>query len=122
MKKLMLFEMIMILILVLSCTSKEEVQTISAEEQYRIDSVQAYIDSIDAARAEHSTINYGHIHAPGSDLALTAHQNPRLANELRERAIEMAPIQEEAREKARIARRAYIDSVKMSRQDSVKDN
>ncbi len=100
----------MIVTLLLACSNKEG-EIVSSKAEMQADSLQAVADSLAVQRRLHSQTTGQHIHAPGSNLAEAAHQDPAKKRRMRKNQI----ANRESRRKAAAdrARRvgAMIDSL-----------
>lgn len=71
------------LLLLLSCQSGE-IQNAVSDEEFTADSLRAAADSIAELRRLHALQPGNHVHAPGSDLAAAAHQDPAKLKRMRQ--------------------------------------
>ncbi len=86
-----IFLTIVLLLLTFSC-SKSEKPIIKSDAEVVADSLQAVADSLAILRELHSQQSRGgHIHAPGSDLAAAAHQDPEKMRRLRQTMRDQEP-------------------------------
>ncbi len=83
MKKILL---LMTITLLLACGNKEG-DTVSSDAEIKADSLQAAADSLAELRRLHSLNTGQHIHAPGSNLAEAAHQDPAKKKRMRKSQI-----------------------------------
>ncbi len=86
------FFTIALLLLFMTSCSKNEVPLVKSDAEEIADSLQAVADSLAMLRELHSQQSRGgHIHAPGSDLAAAAHQDPVKMRRLRQTMRDQAP-------------------------------
>lgn len=83
MKFLML---LFLLLLMFSCENSENPLVVT-QDDITADSLEQVADSLMKAREMHALTSGAHIHAPGSNLAATAHQNPEKKKRMRRNEI-----------------------------------
>jgi hypothetical protein len=92
--------------LLLGCGNKEG-ETVSSEAEIKADSLQSVADSLAELRRLHSLNTGQHIHAPGSNVAEAAHQDPVKKKRMRKSQI----ANRESREKAAADRARRVQSL-----------
>ncbi len=110
------FLLTLVILLAIGCDSNDTPSPDSpiSESQQIADSLQQVADSIAERRELHTAYQGGHIHAPGSDLAEAAHQDPNKIDRVRATQVDQA----ESRSAAAAARGQRIQEIS----DSAKPN
>lgn len=78
---------IIITLMLLMACNKTEDNAVSTDAEMRADSLQLVADSLMKARELHAMTTGQHVHAPGSNLAAAAHQDPAKIRRMRRSAI-----------------------------------